>query len=205
MTNILLIAIAYIIGMIPNAMLFGLMFNRASFEAIRSDAMGPEDIIRQFLKLPVFLTIMTDFLKGMLVVFLGMQFAQAAPMPMIMLFAALLARNYNVLIGLRGGKGVAMMLGGMVLIGPWSIPVYLVIVLIIFGVMRDLDYALGIGSVGLPAALVIGTGEIHYIFTGILIAMSIIAKHIDYTNTKANRYYAEKHERGNPFHPKNRR
>ncbi len=200
MVNLGLAGIAYLIGMIPQAYVFGKIFKFEHFLKIDPVAMTPERVLQEFFHWPVFLTLLIDILKGLLVAYLGIRFGQGTAMPLILLLTAIIARNYNIIVGLKGGKGIALLSGGLVFIAPLSLVPLFIFSFIMTIITGDIDYGLGLGALILTPTLFILTFEMTTILTGILLSIIIFTKHMDYVDAGAIRTKREHYSSDrNPF------
>lgn len=117
MTFIFGIVLAYLVGSIPTAYIFGKLLKGIDIRQHGSGNVGATNVFRCLGKGPGFIVLFLDILKGVLpVVVIGSALGLTENIPLILLaFAAVAGHNWTVFLNFKGGKGVATSLG--VLIG----------------------------------------------------------------------------------------
>ena len=113
MTNLLLIAMGYLLGSIPFGVILTRLFGAGDLRQIGSGNIGATNVLRTGRKGLAAATLILDGAKGAVAVLLARQFMpetgdQAA---MIAGAAAMIGHCYPVWLKFRGGKGVATLLG----------------------------------------------------------------------------------------------
>lgn len=199
MINLLLLVLAYVIGMIPNAYILGLFMDKDKLAHVRSDLVGAYKVLINIKKPEFFMTLLLDFLKGALLVSLTLLFETWVFLPMLLILIAMIARNFNVFIGFRNGVGIAILMGGMLIYAPWFILIYLILVLIIAPFINDLDAALAMATIVIPLGSALMIQAVHSVLIGIMIVAVVFVQKIVYTNAAAFRTKYSDYKRGNPF------
>jgi len=143
MTQILSIALAYLIGAIPTGVVLTRLTGSADIRKAGSGNIGATNVYRVAGKKLGVLTLVGDILKGLLPVLA----VQAAGMPQgsvaLVAAAAFLGHCYPVYLRFKGGKGVATALGIFLVLSP---PAVLVAVLLFVGLVWKWRY-ISLGSI----------------------------------------------------------
>ena len=119
--NLLFLAIsvilAYLIGSIPVAYIFGRLLKGIDIREHGSGNMGATNAFRVLGKGPGTIVLILDIIKGIIpVTLLANAFGQREALSLVMIsIAAVAGHNWTVFLGFKGGKGMATSLG--VLIG----------------------------------------------------------------------------------------
>ena len=107
MASVLLVCLAsYLLGSIPNGLVFGKLIWHVDLREYGSHNIGATNAWRTLGKGPGFLIFLLDFLKGALSVGLAEVFA---PLPLVMVIAGILAivgHSCSLFLHFKGGKGV---------------------------------------------------------------------------------------------------
>jgi glycerol-3-phosphate acyltransferase PlsY len=113
-TNVLL---AYLIGSIPVAYIFGRLLKNIDIREYGSGNMGATNAFRVLGKGPGSVVLILDIIKGIIpVTLLANAFGLRDPWSLVIIaVAAVVGHNWTVFLGFKGGKGMATSLG--VLIG----------------------------------------------------------------------------------------
>ena len=119
MASVLLVCLAsYLLGSIPNGLVFGKLIWHVDLREYGSHNIGATNAWRTLGKGPGFLIFLLDFLKGALSVGLAEVFA---PLPLVMVIAGILAivgHSCSLFLHFKGGKGVATGLGVIAMLMP---------------------------------------------------------------------------------------
>lgn len=120
-------ALSYLIGSVN----FAVIFSRMKGDDVRlygSGNAGATNMIRTYGKKMGALVFICDFLKSVLCVFLGMLFMPADGFGYVAALFCMIGHSFPLYFGFRGGKGVAVCVGAMVVLNPlaaiFSIIVY---------------------------------------------------------------------------------
>ncbi len=131
--------IAYLIGSIPTGFLMTKIFVGADIRSAGSKNVGATNVYRVAGKLPGFLTLITDIVKGIIVVTLVADFFYTYLPDVDYVFyktllglIAILGHIYSVFLKFKGGKGVATTIGVTAAIAPLVFLVSLTVWLIVF-------------------------------------------------------------------------
>ncbi len=118
------LVLAYLIGSIPFGLVFTKIAGYGDIRKIGSGNIGATNVLRTGNKRLAALTLLFDFLKGLLGVKLAVfVFADHAPLPQDMLtafaaFAVVMGHMFPVWLKFKGGKGVATTLGAIAALHP---------------------------------------------------------------------------------------
>lgn len=117
MSAILVIVIAYFIGGINNAYIFTRYFKKIDIRNYGSGNAGATNVLRVLGFKAAFPVFALDALKGVVAVLLG-RFMAGDIGAMLAGIAAVCGHNWPVLLGFRGGKGIATSFGVVMTINP---------------------------------------------------------------------------------------
>ncbi|MDY6827554.1 MAG: glycerol-3-phosphate acyltransferase [Bacillota bacterium] len=177
MINLILLILAYFLGAIPSAYLFGRLLKGLDVRKIGSGNVGTMNVLRNVGFLPGLMTFVVDVAKGALAAYLA---AVYGTWPFLILPAALLAvlgHNYNLFLKFKGGKGLACLIGSMLVISSLSIVFMFAVVGVIAVLIRDANTAAGIGVFSLPFFLWFLEGHWFFPVFGVAIALLVASKH----------------------------
>lgn len=196
MVDILLLLFAYLLGSIPNAYLFGKLFKGVD---VRTFGIGNVGAMNTFVHvgfLPGMLTLLTDVAKAALPVFLSTRYGTHPYVPMLAFGMVIVGHNYPLFLKFKGGKGLACLVGALLIIEPIDILIIYGIIGIIGLAIHDVKVASGIGVFSLPILLMVQKGQWFFFITGLAIALLISVKHAkDYQAFKNRR--REKRQQAN--------
>lgn len=117
--SLLAIAIAYLLGSIPFAILSSHLFGLADPRSYGSGNPGATNVLRSGNKAAALMTLVGDGFKGWLAVWLAIEY-MAPPWTMAgVCLAVFLGHLFPVFLGFKGGKGVATALGVLLGISVW--------------------------------------------------------------------------------------
>ncbi len=123
MSTIAFIAIAYLIGSLPFAVIVSKLMGLADPRTFGSKNPGATNVLRSGNKLAAVLTLLGDGAKGWLAVFLaqqlGPQYGLADPETAMVALAVLAGHLWPLFLGFKGGKGVATAVGILLAFSPW--------------------------------------------------------------------------------------
>lgn len=123
MSTIAFIAIAYLIGSLPFAVIVSKAMGLADPRTFGSKNPGATNVLRSGNKLAAVLTLLGDGAKGWLAVFLaqqlGQQYGLADPETAMVALAVLAGHLWPLFLGFKGGKGVATAVGILLAFSPW--------------------------------------------------------------------------------------
>ncbi|SFH85407.1 glycerol-3-phosphate acyltransferase PlsY [Selenomonas ruminantium] len=169
--------IAYLLGSIPNGLVFGKLLWHIDLREHGSHNIGATNAWRTLGKGPGFLIFLLDFLKGALSVWLG---SLLVGTPLAMVLAGVLAivgHSCSLFLKFKGGKGVATGLGVIVMMMP--LPA-LIVFLVWLAIVKISGYV-SLGSIVAAALVPVLAWQfgypVEYIGFGVLAAAFIIIRH----------------------------
>lgn len=186
----LLLPLSFIVGSIP----FGLIFTKGRGIDLRktgSKNIGATNVLRSAGKMPAFLTLLADMIKGAVPVFIcryiiGNTGISLRPdelvvakdlWPGIVGLSAVLGHMFSVFLSFRGGKGVATGFGVLLVYSPLAAGIGLIIWIAVAIVSKTSSLA-AIIAVGLmPVVFIISGASAVKVTIGIILAALIIYKH----------------------------
>lgn len=133
---IITLILGYLLGSIPFGFLIAKAHGVCIFE-VGSGNPGATNVLRTIGKKAGYTVFFLDALKGMLAVALGnyMQY------PYVALLAALMGHSFSCWIHFKGGKGVATLIGGLLLLMPLPLISGLVVWFVVFKLLRYVSLA----------------------------------------------------------------
>lgn len=110
--------IAYLIGSIPFGFLYGKIFGKIDIREVGSGSIGATNVFRvlkqinpKIAKKVAFLTILSDILKGVLILFVAKSFNVSYEAQWMIAFLIIVGHCFSLFLKLEGGKGVAPCIG----------------------------------------------------------------------------------------------
>jgi len=182
-TALVFVALAYLIGSVPFAVLSSKLFGLADPRSYGSGNPGATNVLRSGKKSAALLTLVGDALKGTLAVWLMSRFGSNAPVAIALAgIAAFLGHLFPVTLGFKGGKGVATAVGVLGAFSGWLALGCAVIWLLSALIFRISSLAALIASIAAPliAHLLIGAPAI----TGACVVMAALLVYRHQTNIK---------------------
>lgn len=178
MSLIILVLIAsYLLGSIPNGLVFGKLLWQIDLRKYGSHNIGATNAWRTIGKGAGILIFLLDFLKGYLSVYLAMALI-GTPVAMVLAgVAAIVGHSCSLFLNFKGGKGVATGLGVIaMLMSDVTLLVFVVWFLIVY---RTRYVSLGsIAAACLVPVLALVFGyPVAYVFFGLLAAVFITVRH----------------------------
>ncbi|SDG54995.1 glycerol-3-phosphate acyltransferase PlsY [Selenomonas sp. WCT3] len=169
--------LAYVLGSIPNGLVFGKLLWHVDLREHGSHNIGATNAWRTLGKGPGFLIFLLDFLKGAISVYIGMKLGDTALACVLAGVFAIIGHSCSLFLKFKGGKGVATGLGVIVMMMP--VPALLVF-LVWLGVVKLSGYV-SLGSIIAAAFVPVLAWQfgypVEYIGFGIFAAAFIIIRH----------------------------
>ncbi len=168
--TVLFMAIGYLLGSIPT----GYLVARArgvDIQQLGSGNIGATNILRTLGAGPALVVMLLDPLKGFLAVTIPILFFMSAWTIALAGIAAVLGNNFNVFLGLRGGKGIATSMGVFLGVEP-----LLTLMVCVLGVSTiALGRYVSLGSlVGVIAAPLMLLARGNFLFPYLYLALAIM-------------------------------
>ena len=172
--SLLLIVTAYLIGSFPTAVLVARWFKVADPTAEGSNNPGATNMLRIGGKKVAAITLAGDLSKGVLAVALMVPFNDTVLQPYMLMLAALIGHLWPIFNRFVGGKGVATLIGGLLMLN-WQFALFFV------GVWLLVAKVLRISSVSALAAVLLTPMFVYWLdandlsqFLGISIACLLV-------------------------------
>lgn len=169
--------IAYVLGSVPNGLVFGRLIWQIDLREHGSHNIGATNAWRTLGKGPGLLIFLLDFLKGAVSVYIGTHLAGTPLAAVLAGIFAIAGHSCSLFLKFQGGKGVATGLGVIVMMMP--LPALLVFLLWL-GIVKISGYvSLGsiVAAAFVPVLAWLFAFPQEYICFGILAAAFIIIRH----------------------------
>ncbi|MHB0886265.1 MAG: glycerol-3-phosphate acyltransferase [Bacillota bacterium] len=175
---IMILVGAYLLGSFPSAFLMTAIFKKADIRTIGSGNVGGMNTARNVGLVPGLLTGALDLGKGVLATYLAMRLAPGTYLPMWAAAACVAGHNWMVFIGFKGGKGLGVTIGALLLLAPWALlPAAGVVVL--GTILLKNSYAGTVaGVLSIPISLWFLKQDVNWVLPGVALAAVIVAKHL---------------------------
>lgn len=170
---------AWLLGTFPSGYVFTKLFGRGDIRRLGSGNVGGVNTFKSAGKLPGLLTLLFDFGKGALAVYLAAVLAVEGAAQLPAFFCVILGHNYNPFLGFQGGKGLAAGLGVVAVISPPAAAIMLLVVALSALLLRDANTGAGAGVAALPAVFWLLHRDWLWALGGAAVATLIIFKHRD--------------------------
>ncbi len=160
MTTLLaVLLLAYLLGSIPTSLVVGRLVAGVDIRRHGSGNAGATNVYRVVGLGPAVVVILVDVGKGLAAAVLATRLELGAPAPvsdvLLQLFAggaAVLGHVFTVFAGFRGGKGVATIVGALVVVAPKAIAITLGVWIILLLTVRIMSVASMSAALALPLA-----------------------------------------------------
>lgn len=170
--------VAYLLGSINFALVISRVFYHKDIRDYGSGNAGMTNILRTFGKIPAALTLLGDFLKGIIAIFIAdLLITHLGGYPDFMLgleivgLFALLGHVYPIYYNFKGGKGVLVSAGIILALDPLTLGILVLVFLLFFGVTRIVSVGSIAAAIAYPIiTLIINILQSFSIFT---IAMNV--------------------------------
>ena len=174
---ILVLIVSYLLGSIPNGLVFGKLLWQIDLRKYGSHNIGATNAWRTIGKGAGILIFLLDFLKGYLSVYLAMALI-GTPVAMVLAgVAAIVGHSCSLFLNFKGGKGVATGLGVIaMLMSDVTLLVFVVWFLIVY---RTRYVSLGsiVAACLVPVLALVFGYPAAYVFFGLLAAVFITVRH----------------------------
>ncbi len=177
MSFLFVLAASYLLGSVPNGLIFGKLLWQTDLRKYGSRNIGATNAWRVLGKGPGVFIFLLDFLKGYLSVRLAMVIL-GTPLSMVLAgILAIVGHSCSLFLGFKGGKGVATGLGVISMLMP-DITV-IVFAVWLFIVYRTRYVSLGsiVAAVLVPVLAILFSYPAVYIAFGLLAALFITVRH----------------------------
>jgi len=188
MDVLLVILGAYLIGSIPNGLIFGKLIWKKDLRRFGSHNIGATNAWRILGAKAGLLIFLLDFIKGQLGVMLG-SCVLGTPTAMVLGgFLAMIGHMFPLFLGFRGGKGVATGLGVIAALMPKITAIVFVVWLVLFLVTRYVSIASIVAALLAPILAACFNEPAVYFAFALAAAVTIVWRHREnITRLKAGR------------------
>jgi glycerol-3-phosphate acyltransferase PlsY len=175
--------VAYLLGSIPFGVLFTRLFGGGDVRKVGSGNIGATNVARAAGPVAAILTLLFDFAKGAVPVWLaGRLSSESATWMMIAALAALLGHCFPIWLKFRGGKGVATAAGAFLVLCPAALLGSVMLFLIVLFFWRYVSLASISAAAAMPLLIYLLWAPHHappliVIFGSLAAAVIIIYKH----------------------------
>jgi glycerol-3-phosphate acyltransferase PlsY len=174
---------AYLLGSIPFGVLFTRLFGGGDVRKVGSGNIGATNVARAAGPIPAILTLLFDFAKGAVPVWLAGRLSnESATWMMIAALAALLGHCFPIWLKFRGGKGVATAAGAFLVLCPTALLGSLILFLLVVFFWRYVSLASISAAAAMPLLIYLLWAPHHappliVTFGALAAAVIIIYKH----------------------------
>jgi len=174
--EILLVAVAYLVGAIPTGLLLGKAMG-VDIRASGSGNIGATNAYRTLGKKVGILTLAGDCLKGIVPV-LALKLMGVPDLWVVLGgLAAFLGHVYTVFLGFKGGKGVATALGVFLVISPLAVLCSLMVFLLVVWKWRYVSLGSITAAAAMPLFVILIEHKSFPTLLAIIVASIIVQKH----------------------------
>ena len=186
MITILLMALSYILGSVPNALWIGKVFKGIDVREHGSKNTGSTNAARVLGAKLGILTLILDISKGLvptlIAILLKVDFFENLTKIenfdyVLVGICAILGHVFSIFMNFKGGKAVATTLGVFLVLVPKAILFAAIVFFVVFTIFRYVSLSSIFAAVSLPIFTYFLYQQIIYVILGILIAILIIVKH----------------------------
>ncbi len=144
---------AYLLGSIPSAYIAGRIFARVDIRHVGDGNMGARNTFVAIGRLPGVLVALADIAKGALAVLMARDLGHSDSVVLLAGLCAVLGHDLPIFLGLRGGQGMATIVGVLGSIFPVLTGVAVILMLVTLLVTRNWDLSCGLACIVLLAIL----------------------------------------------------
>tara|TARA_R110002167_G_scaffold212050_2_gene416654 strand:+ start:577 stop:1176 length:600 start_codon:yes stop_codon:yes gene_type:complete len=176
--NLTALLIGYLFGSFNSAILVCKLFKLPSPRSIGSGNPGATNVLRLGGKIPAFLTLAGDLLKGLIPVLLAHLLDYSSLVVALVALAAIIGHIYPIFFGFKGGKGVATLIG--VMFGYyWILGIFFAVIWLLVALLtRYSSLSSIIATIAAPIFVYFYAGNnICYVF--IVMALLVVIRHKD--------------------------
>ncbi|MFA5552168.1 MAG: glycerol-3-phosphate 1-O-acyltransferase PlsY [Trueperaceae bacterium] len=168
--------IGYFLGTIPSGYLVAKLHG-VNIQQVGSGNIGATNVLRALGVVPAIIVVILDPLKGALATLLPIALGVGPWGVALTGLAVVLGNNFNVLLGMRGGKGIATSIGVFLVLSPLVTVFSLVLGIFTILVSRYVSLGSLVGMVALPLFLIAREVHLAYLLLGIALSALAIVRH----------------------------
>ncbi len=178
MTDMALLFAAYIIGSFPTAYLCAKALRKMDIRHAGTGNVGAANAYRSMGLLPGLITLGIDIFKGALAVGIAQRYGYAQGLAVLAAVLVIFAHNFNVFLGFKGGKGLASLVGILIILAPATIPVVFLFLFVLVRLLGDKNIAAGLAAMTIPFLLWVQHGQWQSAVSGGLILAPVLIKYV---------------------------
>ncbi len=176
--DVVLVVLGYVLGSIPSGYIWSRLVKGVDVRSTGSGNVGGMNVARNVSPLAGILTGVTDAGKGALATWLALSFGSGPAVAMAAAVLAVLGHNYMLFLGFRGGKGLGVTIGSLLVLAPVAI-IYAALAIVLASViLRDTNTGTGIGALLIWAAFWLGFHSATWALFGLAVGLVIFSKHV---------------------------
>ena len=168
--------IGYFLGTIPSGYLVAKLHG-VNIQQVGSGNIGATNVLRALGVVPAIIVVILDPLKGALATLLPIALGVGPWGVALTGLAVVLGNNFNVLLGMRGGKGIATSIGVFLVLSPLVTLFSLALGIFTILVSRYVSLGSLVGMVALPLFLIAREVHLAYLLLGIALSALAIVRH----------------------------
>ena len=172
--NLLVILLSYFIGNFSTSFFIGKMFAKIDIREYGSGNAGSTNVLRTLGKKAAVITLLGDLVKGILAVYLGSRFGGES-LALLCGVAVVIGHNWPILLGFKGGKGIATTIGVVLSIKSLMALICISIGLIILWKYKYVSLAAIVAISIFPFSIY--RYGLNYFLFGLILAILAIYKH----------------------------
>ena len=177
LTSLLLLAIGYLLGSMPNGYLAGLWLKGIDLRDCGSGSTGATNVLRNVGKGPALVVFLLDVGKGALAVLLAKSFGLNDWVQVLAGLAALAGHIWPVWLGWKGGKAVATGLG-MFLGLAWPVGLACFgLFMAVISLSRIVSLSSVVAAIGLPVLMVLAGASVASVSVSLVATVLVLWRH----------------------------
>lgn len=168
--------IGYFLGTIPSGYLVAKLHG-VNIQQVGSGNIGATNVLRALGVVPAIIVVILDPLKGALATLLPILLGVGPWGVALTGLAVVLGNNFNVLLGMRGGKGIATSIGVFLVLSPLVTLFSLLLGVFTILVSRYVSLGSLVGMVSLPLFLIAREVPLPHLLLGIALTALALLRH----------------------------
>ena len=177
LSSLLLLALGYLLGSMPNGYLAGRWLKDIDLRQCGSGSTGATNVLRNVGKGPALVVFLLDVGKGALAVLLAKSFGLNDWVQVLAGLAALAGHIWPVWLGWKGGKAVATGLG-MFLGLAWPVGLACFgLFMAVISISRIVSLSSVVAAIGLPVLMLISGGSSAYLVVSLVASVLVLWRH----------------------------
>ena len=172
-----ILVLSYLLGSIPNGLIFGQLIWHKDLRNFGSGNIGATNAWRVIGKPAGFLIFFLDFFKGALSVYLAEKFLNEPTLFILAGLFAIIGHSFSIFLKFHGGKGVATGLGVIAMLMPKTTIIVFLVWLAIVYFTRYVSLGSTVAAALVPIFAWIFDSPREFIIFGVIIAIFIIIRH----------------------------